>query len=202
MATAPRYPRTGLSSFEVWENPSEEAVDDAWIAREVETNETSVGMVAWQALAGLVGRWQRRDHEDRIDHARAVDKYTYTVSWDPDEQDFVATVAEHALIKAHASSQLQALWEVMDQVAMRIEVLEAGGDRIRTPPGLPPDESSQADRARRAAYRERFWGQVDRRSQAQVGDRRRRSPRTSGAGNVVRFPGRRRPRGDHKEGTT
>ena len=62
-----------------------------------------------------------------------VNKYSYSVSWAPEDSVFVARVAEFDSLAAHGSTQEQALSEIKNVVQSVIEDLEANGEPVPQP---------------------------------------------------------------------
>lgn len=72
-----------------------------------------------------------------------MDKYVYTVLWDPDDDEFVATVAEFPGLEARARSQMEALFKLMTGVGTHVRQLVVTHGDIPEP-GLAVQE--QRDR--------------------------------------------------------
>jgi len=62
-----------------------------------------------------------------------LDKYTYTVSWSPEDEAFVARVAEFGSLSAHGDSAEEAVGELKSVVGDVVEDLREQGEPVPKP---------------------------------------------------------------------
>jgi predicted HicB family RNase H-like nuclease len=64
---------------------------------------------------------------------KMVDKYSYSVTWSPDDEVFVAWVAEFPSLAAHGDTHDEALAEIKAVVAAVVDDLQANGEHVPEP---------------------------------------------------------------------
>lgn len=137
--------RKELRKVDVWFDDGDgtgvrRIVDNGFVAESRFLDEPVKCHNASTALACVAGQWQRSDQPNGVED---VDKYVYTVLWDPDADEFVATVADFPHLEARANSQMEALFSVMTRVGSQLrELVVTHGDIPE--PGLALQE--QRDR--------------------------------------------------------